>query len=65
MSNLKTYRVYFTNSHYLRVFVEAETKDDAIALAEKMYADNGAENPCFQHIDGDDFCGAWAEEDCA
>lgn len=59
---LKTFRVIFTDTRYMRIELEARTARAAIKKAERLYLAGSPDDPRFTDFDGDAFHDADAEE---
>ncbi len=62
MSNLKTYRVVFTDTRYMRIELEARSASAAIKKAERLYLHGDPSEDRFVDWGGDAFHDAEADE---
>lgn len=55
MSKLKTYRVIFTDTRYMRIELEARSPSAAIKKAERLYLHGDPQDPRFEDWGGEAF----------
>jgi hypothetical protein len=62
MSKLKTYRVIFTDTRYMRIELKARSANAAIKTAEQLYLHGEPQDPRFEDWGGDAFHAPEADE---
>ncbi len=62
MSKLRTYRVVFTDTRYMRIELKARSEAAAIRKAERLYLHGDPQDPRFEDWGGDAFTDPTADE---